>query len=70
MSKVNYALIHVIFPIYEERFYHYLIPWVVDDLRDKEIKTKYGSKVVSQYFNLISTDSLDVEKVINASIKR
>ncbi|MBR4618367.1 MAG: hypothetical protein IKO49_03585, partial [Bacilli bacterium] len=69
-----YAHIEVIFPIYEKQFYHYLVPWVVDDLRNKEVvlKTKKEKKkeLVMTFFG--NTDYLEAneQQIIRDSIER
>ena len=62
---MSYANIEEYFKDYfEKQFYHYLVPWVVDDLRNKEVvlKTKKEKKkeLVMTFFG--NTDYLEANE--------
>ena len=39
---MTYAQIHLIFPIYEQNFYKLLVPYVLDELKTKQITSQKG----------------------------
>ena len=52
---MTYVQIHIIFPIYEKQFYQLLIPYVIDDLSRKRIRTQKGYEMpVFKYANYIN----------------
>ena len=80
MSKYpNHAHIEIYFKDYKERFFHYLLPWVVDDLRNDTINiprrgsnklfvnTQYS---VLEYFNNIEARDVNVNNKIRESVMK
>ena len=65
-----YAQIHNIFPIYEKQFYQYLVPYVVNDLSKKTIKTQKGFVMpVFKYANYIDASTQSLRHLIVNSTK-
>ena len=71
---MSYANIEEYFKYYEKQFYHYLVPWVVDDLRNREVvlkthKEKKKGLVVNLFGNINYLDTAE-QQLIRESIDR
>ena len=71
----KYAHIEDIFNDYKDDFYKYLVPWVVDYLRNNEIEIKIsGIKrykgFASNYFSNYLKPTIQIQKIIDNAIKK